>query len=58
MGFMLEPVGRNVKLTITAKEGFKVTQNEDGSVTLAGPKDAWTGLAELLAGDFMEEEEE
>ena len=57
MGFMLEPNGENVKLTITAKEAFIATQNEDGSVTLEGPKDAWSGLAELLMGDFGTEEE-
>ena len=57
MGFMLEPIGENVRLTITAKEHFKVTHDTDGNIELEGPKEAWPGLAELLAGDFLEADE-
>lgn len=56
MGFMLEPAGENVRLTITGKEGFNVRSNPEGTIILEGPRDAWSGLAELLTGDFGEEE--
>lgn len=57
MGFMLEPAGENIRLTITGKEGFNVRSNPEGTIILEGPKDAWPGLAELLIGDFREEGE-
>jgi hypothetical protein len=53
---MLEPASENVRLTITGKEGFKARINPDGTIILEGPKEAWPGLAELLIGDFGEEE--
>ena len=57
MGFVLEPAGENVWLTITGREGFNVRSNSDGTIILEGPRDAWPGLAELLIGDFGEEME-
>jgi hypothetical protein len=57
MGFLLESIGANVRLTITAKESFRVTHDTDGNIMLGGPSDAWRGLAELLAGEFLEADE-
>jgi len=58
MGFLLEPAGENLRLTITAKEGYRATNDPDGNIVLEGPKDAWEFLATMLADECIGEEED
>lgn len=55
MGFIIEPDGKGIMLTITSTEGFVAVTYPDGKITLTGPKDAFLGLGELLI-DEMEDE--
>ena len=51
MGFLIEPAGENIRLTITNKEGFTVSTDADGSIILEGPIDGFRSLGRLLGAE-------
>lgn len=57
MGFMIEQDDDiDLRLTITAVEGFSVIAYLNGDIVLTGPKDAFAGIGELLRDETDDEQ--
>jgi hypothetical protein len=53
MGFMLEKAGKNIRLIITKKEGFIISDSSD-AIILEGPEESFAFLGQMLGEEFQE----